>query len=232
MTVGTLSPDEKNLYTIVFAIRQLQEGRSNATVREVLSAARTYYVRADGADTNDGQADSASRAFLTLQKAIDAALKLDLNGFAVTIQVRSGTFAGFTLSVPFVGGLVTIAGDPATPANVIINKDTNSAFNQNSLQQFQSGSTGATSGTSSGATNPWAPAQPYLSGILAQLQGQLPATSLTPTESSALTGLADSAGYMKQFLPGATSLATDLLAGGTPIAAARRRAPTTPTKPR
>ena len=93
-------------------------------------------------------------------------------------------------------------------------KDTNSAFNQNSLQQFQSGSTGATSGTSSGATNPWAPAQPYLSGILAQLQGQLPATSLTPTESSALTGLADSAGYMRQFLPGATSLATDLLAGG------------------
>jgi hypothetical protein len=47
MTVGTLSPDEKNLYNIVFAIRQLQEGRSNATTREVLSATRTYYVRAD-----------------------------------------------------------------------------------------------------------------------------------------------------------------------------------------
>jgi hypothetical protein len=93
-------------------------------------------------------------------------------------------------------------------------KDTNSAFNQNSLQQFQSGSTGATSGTSSGATNRWAAAQPYLSGILAQLQGQLPATSITPTESSALTGLADSSGYIRQFLPGATSLATDLLAGG------------------
>jgi hypothetical protein len=91
-------------------------------------------------------------------------------------------------------------------------KDTNSAFNQNSLQQFRSGTTGASSGT----TNPWEPAQPYLSGILAQLQGQLPATSLTPTESSALGGLADSAGYITQFLPGATSLATDLLAGGGP----------------
>jgi hypothetical protein len=121
VTVGTLSPDEKNLYTIVFAIRQLQEGRSNATTREVLSASRVYYVRADGSDGNDGKADSTSRAFLTLQKAVDAALKLDLNGFAVTIQVRSGTFAGFTLSVPFVGGLVTIVGDPVTPANVIIN---------------------------------------------------------------------------------------------------------------
>jgi hypothetical protein len=121
VTVGTLSPDEKNLYTIVFAIRQLQEGRSNATTREVLSAARTYFVRADGSDGNDGKADSTSRAFLTLQKAIDAALDLDLNGFAVTIQVRGGTFAGFTLSVPFVGGLVTIVGDPTTPANVIIN---------------------------------------------------------------------------------------------------------------
>jgi hypothetical protein len=89
-------------------------------------------------------------------------------------------------------------------------KDTNSAFNQNSLQQFRSGTTGASSGT----TNPWEPAQPYLSGILAQLQGQLPATSLTPSESSALSGLADS--YITQFLPGATSLATDLLAGGAP----------------
>jgi hypothetical protein len=121
VTVGTLSPDEKNLYTIVFAIRQLQEGRSNATTREVLSASRVYYVRADGSDGNDGKADSTSRAFLTLQKAVAAALKLDLNGFAVTIQVRSGTFAGFTLSVPFVGGLVTIVGDPVTPTNVIIN---------------------------------------------------------------------------------------------------------------
>jgi hypothetical protein len=121
MTVGTLSPDEKNLYNIVFAIRQLQEGRSNATTREVLSATRTYYVRADGSDANDGQADSASRAFLTLQKAIDSILKLDLNGFAVTIQMRSGTFAGFSLNFPFIGGSVTIVGDPATPANVIIN---------------------------------------------------------------------------------------------------------------
>jgi hypothetical protein len=121
MTVGTLSPDEKNLYNIVFAIRQLQEGRSNATTREVLSANRTYYVRADGSDANDGQGDSASRAFLTLQKAIDTILKLDLAGFAVTIQLRTGTFAGFTLSFPFIGGSVTIVGDPATPANVIIN---------------------------------------------------------------------------------------------------------------
>jgi hypothetical protein len=119
MTVGTLSPDEKNLYNIVFAIRQLQEGRSNATTREVLSATRTYYVRADGSDANDGKSDS--RAFLTLQKAIDTVLKLDLNGFAVTIQLRTGTFAGFTLSFPFIGGSVTIVGDPATPANVIIN---------------------------------------------------------------------------------------------------------------
>ena len=29
MSVVTLSPDEKDLYKIVFAIRQLQEGRSN-----------------------------------------------------------------------------------------------------------------------------------------------------------------------------------------------------------
>jgi hypothetical protein len=64
----------------------------------------------------------------------------------------------------------------------------------------------------SGATNPWAPAQPFLSGILAQLQGQNP--SLTPQESSAISGLNSSSGYLSQFLPQATDLANSLLSGG------------------
>jgi hypothetical protein len=89
-------------------------------------------------------------------------------------------------------------------------KDTDSAYNQNSLQQF------ANSGTSSGSTNPWAASLPFLGGILAQLQGQLPAASVTPAEESALEGLSGASGYISRFLPGATSLATDLLAGGGP----------------
>src|SRR6516164_2845769 len=68
--------------------------------------------------------------------------------------------------------------------------------------------------STSGATNPWAPAQPFLSGILAQLQGQLASASLTPQESAALSGLSGGSNYIGQFLPQATDLANTLFAGG------------------
>jgi hypothetical protein len=86
----------------------------------------------------------------------------------------------------------------------------------NSLVNSSGSTSGATSGatSASGATNPWAPAQPFLSGILAQLQGQLANTSLTPQENAAIGGLAGSSGYISQFLPQATDLANTLLAGG------------------
>lgn len=89
--------------------------------RVALAANRTYYVRSDGSNSNTGLVDSAGGAFLTLQKAIDVVAALDLAGFAVTIQVRSGTFSGFTVSRPFIGGSVSVLGDVGTPANVIIN---------------------------------------------------------------------------------------------------------------
>src|SRR5262249_47032508 len=58
--------------------------------------------------------------------------------------------------------------------------------------------------SASGTTNPWAPAQPFLSGILAQLQGQLANASLTPQENATIGALANSSGYISQFLPQAT----------------------------
>jgi hypothetical protein len=86
----------------------------------------------------------------------------------------------------------------------------------NSLVNSSGSTSGATAGatSASGATNPWAPAQPFLSGILAQLQGQLANASLTPQESAALSGLASSSNYIGQFLPQATDLANTLLSGG------------------
>ena len=88
--------------------------------REVLDAARTYYVRTDGSDSNEGLADSAAGAFLTIQKAITTCYTIDQNGFTITIQVATGTYtAGAAVALPFTGP-VTLRGDPTTPANVLI----------------------------------------------------------------------------------------------------------------
>lgn len=88
--------------------------------REVLTANRTYYVRTDGSDSNTGLVDSAGGAFLTKQAAVNTCYTVDQNGFTITIQVRDGTYAGgVTISKPF-SGLVTIVGNVATPANVLL----------------------------------------------------------------------------------------------------------------
>jgi hypothetical protein len=91
--------------------------------REKLVASRTYYVRSDGSDGNDGLANTAGGAFLTIQKAIDVILgTLDLGGQIVVIQVADGTWtAGMTMSSPQVGaGSVILRGNTGTPGNVII----------------------------------------------------------------------------------------------------------------
>lgn len=61
--------------------------------RARLSANRTYYVRTDGSDSNNGLANTSGGAFLTIQKAIDVALALDISIYAVTITIGAGTFA-------------------------------------------------------------------------------------------------------------------------------------------
>lgn len=92
--------------------------------REVLTANRTYYVRSDGSDSNDGLADSAGGAFLTLQKAVDAAASLDLGIYDVTIQCSGTTPRTFTSKITLkstVGaGQVIIIGDETTPTNFIL----------------------------------------------------------------------------------------------------------------
>lgn len=93
-----------------------------ATVREVLTADRTYYVRTDGDDSNSGLVNDAANAFLTIQKACNVVGTLDLAGYHVTIQVANGIYtAGGVISIPWIGGDVTIQGDISTPSNVLIN---------------------------------------------------------------------------------------------------------------
>lgn len=100
---------------------------SSGTGREVLTAARTYYVATTGSDSNDGL--TALTPFLTIQAAVDAVCALDISTFNVVIDVENGTYTGSTTLKPLVGsGTVTIMGDTTTPANVTVSTTSNHCF--------------------------------------------------------------------------------------------------------
>ncbi|MCK1595484.1 hypothetical protein [Bradyrhizobium sp. 164] len=100
-----------------------------APVREVLTAARTYYVRTDGSDSNNGLTNTAGGAFLTIQKAIDATSALDMGTYQVTIQVANGTYAGASTLRSYLGTLQPIiVGNEATPTNVVVNPTSATCF--------------------------------------------------------------------------------------------------------
>jgi hypothetical protein len=91
--------------------------------RRRLTADETFYVRTDGSDSNNGSANTAGGAFLTIQKAINhVSGNLDLNGYNVTIQVNTGTYTGnIVVAGPWAGaGTVTLSGDTTTPSNVLL----------------------------------------------------------------------------------------------------------------
>lgn len=109
----------------------------HARTVEKLSAPRTYYVRADGSDGNDGLTDNGGGAFLTIQKAIDTiSATLDIAGFSVTVRLGNGTYTapnalknvrGFAAA-----GSLVIQGNSGTPGNVHVNV-TGSGFSANGL---------------------------------------------------------------------------------------------------
>ena len=93
-------------------------------IREKLTADRTYYVRTDGSDSNDGLTDSPGGAFRTIQKAVDTVADLDINGHKVTIQLADGTYTAGALLKNVAGfaapGDLVIRGNQSTPANVVV----------------------------------------------------------------------------------------------------------------
>lgn len=79
--------------------------------REKLAANRTYYVRADGSDTNSGLTNTPEGAFLTLQAAWNRVATLDTDSYAVGITIgHSGkTFTSGLSAYPApIGGAVAI----------------------------------------------------------------------------------------------------------------------------
>ena len=111
-------------------VANVATARSNLGIlsvpREVLTAARTYYVRTDGSNSNNGLANTSGGAFLTIQKAIDTAVALDLSIYSITINVADGTYTGAVVLKPYIGvGPVYITGNTGTPSNVVISTTTN-----------------------------------------------------------------------------------------------------------
>jgi hypothetical protein len=98
------------------------QARSVLGVREVLTANRTYFVRQDGNDANDGLSNTSGGAFLTWQGAYDAiCARIDTAGFTVVVQIADGTY-----TAPLIfnkawsgGGPVVFQGNSGSPANVL-----------------------------------------------------------------------------------------------------------------
>lgn len=97
-----------------------------STAREVLTANRTYFVRTDGSDSNDGLANTSGGALLTLQAAWNKVAALDLSIYTTTIKVADGTYTGGMImtAMPVGGSSITIEGNTTTPGNVYLDMTT------------------------------------------------------------------------------------------------------------
>jgi hypothetical protein len=120
--IPDVATDEQSQFKQNLAIQAaIRAARNNRL--DVMTAARTYYVRTDGSNSNNGLADSASGAFLTLQYAYDYICEnIDTAGYTVTINIADGTYAaGVTLQKAWTGGgIFLITGDVTTPDNVVL----------------------------------------------------------------------------------------------------------------
>ena len=132
-----LVPDAQDFNAIFASIREVQdaagitdvEGDDTLLLQAIraltmtkLSGNTTFYVRADGSDSNDGSANTAGAAWLTIQKAINVIGGYNLNGYTATISVADGTYTGaVSVTRPFTNGLVVLQGNTTTPANCHLN---------------------------------------------------------------------------------------------------------------
>lgn len=106
---------------------QTPSGGGGGSSYTKLTANRTYYVRTDGSNSNDGLTNASGGAFLTIQHAVDIVSEtIDNDGFIVTIQVIAGTYNERVNLKPFRGhGINYLQGDVALPVSVIVNAPSN-----------------------------------------------------------------------------------------------------------
>lgn len=95
---------------------------SAISAREKLTAARTYYVRTDGNDNNNGLSNTSGGAFLTIQKAVDTVAALDLGVFDVTTRCTGSFTTGVTLKTLVGAGkhIIRGAADDTTTMTITV----------------------------------------------------------------------------------------------------------------
>ncbi|WP_333906871.1 hypothetical protein [Delftia acidovorans] len=145
------------LVNVSGSIRELPTGDTLPGVRELLTAARTYYVRTDGSDSNTGLANTAGGAFRTIQRVADVVLPLDFAGFTVTAQIADGTYTDGAVFTRTLNGRVLIQGNASNPGSVVISTTASCIASSGSGTdvtvskcQLQSSSISALVGTSGG----------------------------------------------------------------------------------
>ena len=87
-----------------------------------LSANKTWFVRTDGSDANDGSANDAAHAFRTIQAALNfLSANYNIGNYTATVIVQGGTYARFTLP-KYTGGLGKIVVSGESKSTVIIDE--------------------------------------------------------------------------------------------------------------
>ena len=113
-------------------------GQEQLVFREKLTAARAYYVRSDGSDSNTGLANSSGGAFLTAQKAVDTVASLDLGIYDATIYLGATTWtAGTTLKTLIGAGQCIIRGINADTTSTVISTTSASCFSGTYVGQYR-----------------------------------------------------------------------------------------------
>lgn len=119
---------------------------TRALAPQIITAARTYYVRKDGDDANSGLIDHALGAFLTVMRAVDVASQnfynFHLSAGPMLIRIRGGVYdedlqLGDYSGMIFSGNGITIEGNPADKTDVVIRPTT--AVNSQGIISQQGG---------------------------------------------------------------------------------------------
>lgn len=94
--------------------------------REQLTADRSYFVRPDGNDANNGLTNDHAGAFLTIGRAMQVLATLDCAFYNVKVSVADGTYNEQVVLPQMLGsGTFTLEGNTTTWSNCIITQGLN-----------------------------------------------------------------------------------------------------------